>query len=229
MKKILIGVIILSLIFSGCTEINDIEPNTACIIAEDCENRGLIHPMCVGEWQCIEGQCAWECSSEIANPASTNCIEENGELRIITESNGGQYGICVFDDGSYCEEWALFREECVKGKQKLECNEYALNESWKEKCNTCTCTETGIACTEMACPETYCNTIKDCDGLPHILCVGEWECNNNNCEFNCSSNKTGFCETANDCESQNLNHDACVGNWNCIENQCKWNCGEVNE
>lgn len=52
---------------------------------------------------------------KIANPASTNCIDRGGELEIKTEP-AGQYGVCVFDDGSRCEEWALFRGECAPGQ-----------------------------------------------------------------------------------------------------------------
>jgi len=47
----------------------------------------------------------------IANPASVYCIENGGELD-IRESDTGQYGVCVFDDGSECEEWAFYRGEC---------------------------------------------------------------------------------------------------------------------
>jgi putative hemolysin len=53
--------------------------------------------------------------SRVANPASVHCIEQGGTLEIRTEPGGGQAGICVFDDGSECEEWALFRGECAKG------------------------------------------------------------------------------------------------------------------
>ena len=49
----------------------------------------------------------------IANPASTNCIEKGGTLKI--EDN---VGYCYFDDGSKCEEWAFFRGECKKGDNK---------------------------------------------------------------------------------------------------------------
>lgn len=53
----------------------------------------------------------------IANPASTNCIEKGGEL-IIEEEENGQVGYCVFNDGSKCEEWEFFREQCEKGNNK---------------------------------------------------------------------------------------------------------------
>jgi hypothetical protein len=32
---------------------------------------------------------------------------------IRTDEAGGQFGICVFADGSECEEWAFFRGECA--------------------------------------------------------------------------------------------------------------------
>jgi putative hemolysin len=48
---------------------------------------------------------------EIANPASVYCEEQGGTLE-MREGEGGTVGICVFDDGSECEEWAFFRGEC---------------------------------------------------------------------------------------------------------------------
>ncbi len=49
---------------------------------------------------------------QVANPASAYCEEQGYELEIRTAEDGGQYGICVFPDGSECEEWAFFRDEC---------------------------------------------------------------------------------------------------------------------
>lgn len=51
----------------------------------------------------------------MANPASVYCIDQGGKLSIRNDASGGQYGICVFDDGSECEEWKFFRKECTKG------------------------------------------------------------------------------------------------------------------
>ncbi len=55
----------------------------------------------------------------IANPASEFCIENGGVLEIRTESDGGQIGYCIFPDGSECEEWAFFREECRPAGQSI--------------------------------------------------------------------------------------------------------------
>ena len=53
-------------------------------------------------------------NAQIANPASTYCIEQGGNSAII-ETEAGQAGICKFNDGSECDEWAFFRKECKAG------------------------------------------------------------------------------------------------------------------
>ncbi len=50
------------------------------------------------------------------NPASVHCEEQGYTLEIRTASDGGQYGVCIFDDGTECEEWAYFRGECSPGQ-----------------------------------------------------------------------------------------------------------------
>lgn len=52
----------------------------------------------------------------IANPASVFCKEHGGRLEIREDPSGGQMGICVFADGSECDEWAYFRGECAPGE-----------------------------------------------------------------------------------------------------------------
>lgn len=54
-------------------------------------------------------------SSRLANPASVRCAESGGSVRIERLPDGGQYGVCVFDDNRQCEEWALFRGDCPAG------------------------------------------------------------------------------------------------------------------
>jgi putative hemolysin len=53
---------------------------------------------------------------KIANPASLHCEEDGGEVDIRTDASGGQSGVCVFPDGSECDEWAYFRGECSPGQ-----------------------------------------------------------------------------------------------------------------
>ena len=53
--------------------------------------------------------------ANMPNPASVNCVNLNGTLRIVNGANG-QYGMCDFPNGTSCEEWALFRGEgCQPG------------------------------------------------------------------------------------------------------------------
>lgn len=51
----------------------------------------------------------------LANPASVFCEEQGGTLE-IRDSDEGQIGYCIFPDGSECEEWAYYREECSPGE-----------------------------------------------------------------------------------------------------------------
>lgn len=53
----------------------------------------------------------------IANPASEHCLEVGGQFQIREDPQGGEFGVCVFDDGSECEEWALYRGECEPGQE----------------------------------------------------------------------------------------------------------------
>ena len=52
------------------------------------------------------------------NPASVYCEQNGNTLEIHTAADGNQNGICVFPDGSTCEEWAYFRGECGAAAQK---------------------------------------------------------------------------------------------------------------
>jgi len=52
---------------------------------------------------------------DMPNPASVFCEEQGGTVDIRTGADGGQAGICVFPDGSECDEWAYFRDECAPG------------------------------------------------------------------------------------------------------------------
>jgi len=69
------------------------------------------------EWAFFRGECEVQTpgSAGMPNPASVYCEEQGGEVEIRTADDGGQYGVCVFPDGSECEEWAFFRGECKEG------------------------------------------------------------------------------------------------------------------
>jgi putative hemolysin len=117
-KKTLVLFAILAL-FLGCTQTN---PDSMPII-DEVEKKGCLvsegYTWCEAKQKCLQ---AWiencpieepeEQLTQIANPASTNCIEHKGTLKIITDKTGGQIGICVLPNGNECEEWALLRREC---------------------------------------------------------------------------------------------------------------------
>lgn len=51
-------------------------------------------------------------STQIANPASVYCINNGNKLKIQTQSDGSQIGICILKNHKECEEWSYFRGEC---------------------------------------------------------------------------------------------------------------------
>jgi putative hemolysin len=46
------------------------------------------------------------------NPAATYCTQNGYEHKILTSEDGSQSGVCIFPDGSTCDEWAYLRGEC---------------------------------------------------------------------------------------------------------------------
>jgi putative hemolysin len=51
------------------------------------------------------------------NPASVHCEQNGNKLEIQMASDGSQNGVCIFPDGSTCDEWAYFRGECGPSAQ----------------------------------------------------------------------------------------------------------------
>ncbi len=45
----------------------------------------------------------------IANPASEYCVKQGGESHMRKHSDGSQYGMCRFKDGTEIEEWEYYR------------------------------------------------------------------------------------------------------------------------
>jgi putative hemolysin len=54
----------------------------------------------------------------LPNPASVYC-EEQGYALEMREGEGGTYGVCLFPDGSECDEWAYYRGECAPGDSQV--------------------------------------------------------------------------------------------------------------
>ncbi len=57
---------------------------------------------------------------KLQNPATEYCLKHGGEV-IIVSSTSGEYGVCLFKDGSVCEEWDFFRNKCKVGECKKNC------------------------------------------------------------------------------------------------------------
>lgn len=50
-------------------------------------------------------------NTQVANPASTYCVEQGGQLE-IEQTEEGDTGLCVFSNGVICEEWDFFNRKC---------------------------------------------------------------------------------------------------------------------
>ena len=50
--------------------------------------------------------------ANMPNPASVYCEQNGNTLEIQTAADGSQSGMCIFPDGSTCDEWAYYRGEC---------------------------------------------------------------------------------------------------------------------
>ncbi|MBN2556913.1 MAG: DUF333 domain-containing protein [Anaerolineales bacterium] len=64
------------------------------------------------------------------NPASVYCEENGGVLELRTDETGAVAGICVFPDGSECDEWAYFRSTCLPGDSLAAPAEASASEGW---------------------------------------------------------------------------------------------------
>jgi putative hemolysin len=53
--------------------------------------------------------------ANLPNPASVFCEQQGYRLEIRTAADGSQAAVCVFPDGSECDEWAFMRGECRPG------------------------------------------------------------------------------------------------------------------
>ena len=55
----------------------------------------------------------------VTNPASQYCLDQGGTLAIEERGDGGQFGVCYFEDNRQCEEWALMNSDCPVGGIKV--------------------------------------------------------------------------------------------------------------
>lgn len=62
----------------------------------------------------------WPSNNQVANPASANCQLSGGVSEIVTDNQGGQFGVCRLSDGQICEEWTWLREKrCLSPEEYL--------------------------------------------------------------------------------------------------------------
>jgi putative hemolysin len=54
-------------------------------------------------------------TTDMANPASAYCEEQGFKLETRTAPDGSQYGVCLFEDDTECEEGSYYRGECKPG------------------------------------------------------------------------------------------------------------------
>jgi len=50
-------------------------------------------------------------NKNLPNPAAVYCVNQ-GFKYLIYSGRLGEYGVCVFPDGLFCDEWAFYRGEC---------------------------------------------------------------------------------------------------------------------
>jgi hypothetical protein len=68
----------------------------------------------------------------MANPASVYCEKQSNRLEIRTAVDGNQSGVCIFPDGSECDEWAYFHGECGPNTPVAETPDTSVYTSWIE-------------------------------------------------------------------------------------------------
>jgi len=66
---------------------------------------------------CASKQVVSTPDTDLPNPASAYCEQQGNRLVLMTAADGSQRGVCIFSDGSSCDEWAFFRGECAPGMQ----------------------------------------------------------------------------------------------------------------
>ena len=125
----------------------------------------------------------------------------------------------------------IFSCGCVSSENL--CDIHETGESWpaKDGCNTCYCTETGIACTEIACLEK-CETAQDCEerenSADKIACEGEWSCVSGMCQYDCHTEENPFeCTIDEECLDVAMTISHCPSIGKCVDNTCIFEC--INE
>ncbi len=129
------GVVLAILALAGCGAPEADMPNPASVYCEEqggtleirSDEEGNQTGYCIfedgsecEEWAFYRGECQPGQSNAapigMPNPAAVYCEEQGGTIDIRTDAEGNQYGVCMFEDGSECDEWAFYRGECQPGE-----------------------------------------------------------------------------------------------------------------
>lgn len=97
----------------------------------------------------------------LANPASVYC-QELGFREETRENEAGQYGMCIFEDGSECDNWDFLAGRC--GQEHSYCSQQGFELKSVDESNIATCIfEDGSTCDEFSYFKGDC---KSGDNLP---------------------------------------------------------------
>jgi putative hemolysin len=117
MKAMIAVLFVAAVALSGCLQSNGPQ---RILVGNDSDIHGCKgsagYSWCEAKQECIrvwEENCSVAGGSGIANPASVNCVDKGYNLTIMTDSEGGQYGVCSKPGYTECEEWAFFRGNCT--------------------------------------------------------------------------------------------------------------------
>jgi uncharacterized protein len=73
----------------------------------------IILSFCFALFSCNSEKMNQSGAVSIPNPASVKCIEDGHNLEIRRDDvDGGEFGVCINEDGDECDEWEYFRDEC---------------------------------------------------------------------------------------------------------------------
>ena len=116
-KKVLLGILGIVLVILVVARVLSPEDNWICQNGEWVKHGNPSGPMPSGSCKEGEQMASNKVPTEAAipNPASKNCLDKGGKLE-MREETAGTLGICKFTDGTECEEWKFYRNECRKGQ-----------------------------------------------------------------------------------------------------------------
>jgi len=165
---------------SYCTKCGDgicKKPENECNCPSDCKGGVQVTP-------------------SMPNPAAVYCKDLGYKYEIREDpKTKGQYGVCIFPDGSECDGWAFYRGECGKKWQK-ENKEKCAREGERVNRNPLLGSTNKKCCfglTEIRISKSY----SVCVNCGDDLC--KWPEDEFNCPSDCKENKPVFCDAFHKC------------------------------